>query len=115
MDLMKDLIVNVLLKIYLYFIGSEKITKYTGESVEIKTIIDGVTYLCFCKEVIFKLETKNIFLIPRVNRIYHVTMEDVDTTQITHGTYPLLCPTKLAYTSYPHLLAIRCHYDLHHK
>lgn len=106
----------MMIKIYFYLIGEEKISRSLGEKIELKTEINKVVYHCICQEVIFKASARRWLSSYRVNRVYKVTMNDVPGGPTpTYGTYPLLCPVSFTYTSYPHMLAIRCHYHLFYR
>ena len=115
MSLLSQMFTVLTMKIYFYLIGDEEITRYVGETIELKTEIDEVVYDCICQEVIFKATARKLFSSTRINRLYKVTMSIVGNNDKTHGTYPVLCPDGFVYTNYPHMLAIRCHYRLFYK
>lgn len=104
-----------MMKVYFYLIGEEEITRTTGETITLKTEINNTTYDCICQEIIFKAQAKKLFSSTRINRLYKVTMSLAGEDIKTFGTYPVLCPDGFLYTSYPHMLAIRCHYRLFYK
>lgn len=115
MKIINELVNTIMLNLYFYIVGREEISKHDGKSIEIRTVIRDSTYLCYCKEIIYKAKPEKRFTSTRVNRLYEVTMQNMDTEEITTGTYPVLCPVGFIYTNYPHMLAIRCHYHLYCK
>ena len=115
MDILNQYLAVVMMKIYFYLMGEETLTRTLGDRIELKTEIDKAIYVCTCQEVIFKATAKRWLSSTRLNRIYRVTMRhDLVDAELTYGTYPVLCPDTFTYTSYPHMMAIRCHHKLYY-
>lgn len=115
MKYVRDLLSVFLLKIYFLFIGEEKISRVLGEKIEIRTHIDNKLYDCVCQEVIFKVSAKKLISISKVNRLYKVSMKKVGDTVSTQGAYPMLCHSFFTNTTYPYMLAIKCHHQLYYS
>lgn len=115
MNIIKQMLTMLLMKIYFFITGEEFVTKNPGTTIRMNIEVDNVTYGCVCQEFIFKAKSDKLFSVPRVNRLYVVDMISKLDNIKTQGTYPTLCPDKFIYTSYPHMLAIKCHYKLFYK
>lgn len=116
MSILNQYVTIITMKIYFYLMGEENVTRDYGKSIELKTVINDVAYHCVCQELIFRATARRWLSSYRINKTYQVTMYELDgDCQPTHGTYPTMCPNTFTYTTYPHMLAIRCHYNLHYS
>lgn len=111
MSILMQMFTVFVIKVYFYLIGDEVITRHLGEIVHLKTKLNGTDYDCVCQEITFKSASSRLPRTAVVNRVYKVSMKTVEERVYTHETYPMLCSEIFRCTKYPHMLAIKSHYQ----
>lgn len=111
MNLFTQILYMFALKVYFHVYGEEIVTIECGRVVKSTTLLDNTLYTCICQEVIYKTINRRLFNFTKTSRQYKVTMCPKDGSRITQEIYPMLCPGFFRYTKYPHMLAIRAHYQ----
>lgn len=111
MNLFTQILYMFAIKVYFYAYGEEVVTLQEGRLVASTTTMNNKTYTCICQEIIYKTVNRRILNFTRTSRQYKVTMCPKDGTHLTQDVYPMLCPVLFRYTKYPHMLAIKAHYQ----
>lgn len=111
MNLFMQILYMFALKVYFYVYGEEIVTLQCGRVVKSTTTMNDEVYTCICQEIIYKTVNRRMLNFTKTSRQYKVTMCPKDGTRITQETYPMLCPVFFRFTKYPHMLAIKAHYQ----
>lgn len=114
MSILKQMFTVFVLKVYFLIIGEEVITKHLGEIISLKTTFGDTIYDCVCQEITFKTSNGKLFGYRKVSRLYRVSMKTIHGSEYTHDTYPILCSDLFRFTKYPHMLAIKSHYQYYY-
>lgn len=115
MSILIQMFTVFVIKVYFYLIGDETITRHLGEIVHLNTKFNGIDYECVCQEITFKAASSRLLSSTVINRVYRVSMRAVGKDAYTHETYPMFCSAIFRYTKYPHMLAIKFHYQHHYS
>lgn len=115
MGIVRDILTYLFTIVYTKFYGDEKVEIEKASTVEFEIMLEGKAYHCLSEETKFAIHFNKWIKTTKYFRLYHVQMVKLETNEKTEGWYPLLCPSFLKDTGYPHHSAIRSHYQLTYK